>query len=508
MRHVLIAIIALVSGCATETDPESVGTTTQELNKPNIACMQFELENTKYNINLNDNALNPGNSNLYKLDSVPPATIRLIARYFTKSCDLVTKITPPAYTSAPISVSIKTNGTTNVGIPVYSDCPLTASAVAKPALGNKGTLNIHIDLMNGKCSSPSTAKPAVVDTDAGSSTPATDAGTTPDTGAASKSTTPAPAPSAPVAPSSNQDKQNGPSDVFTGQVPSCPNGALCGGSSPVSCCESLYVPGGTFPMGRGIGSDACPAPLLTCWDGESPEHSVTVSGFYLDTFEVTVGRFRQFINQYAAPAVVGGANPRVVNSGWNAEWNTYLPVTNAAFKKAVKCSGTNWTDAVGANENKPMGCVNWYEAFAFCAWDGGRLPTTAEWEFAAAGGDENRLYPWGSAAPSSSLLVYLVPNVSTVGQKPEGRGKWGHYDLAGNVWERMFDVDDRLAYNWPTATLIDPANANWTCPECIRDRQLRGGGYGKLNSGIRSAARATGAASIRQDDFGFRCARN
>lgn len=54
-----------------------------------------------------------------------------------------------------------------------------------------------------------------------------------------------------------------------------------------------------------------------------------------------------------------------------------------------------WTDNPGAQENFPMACVEWPTAYAFCLWDGGRLPTEAEWEFAAAGGDQNRLYPWG-----------------------------------------------------------------------------------------------------------------
>jgi formylglycine-generating enzyme required for sulfatase activity len=68
--------------------------------------------------------------------------------------------------------------------------------------------------------------------------------------------------------------------------------------------------------------------------------------------------------------------------------------------------------AAGANEALPINCVHWYDAFQFCAWDGGWLPTEAEWEMAAAGGAENRRYPWGGALPNASPLCANVRETS------------------------------------------------------------------------------------------------
>src|SRR5262249_34890732 len=60
---------------------------------------------------------------------------------------------------------------------------------------------------------------------------------------------------------------------------------------------------------------------------------------------------------------------------------------------------STWTTAPDANEDLPITCINFYEAYAFCIWDGGFLPSEAEWEYAAAGGDEQRAYPWGAEPP-------------------------------------------------------------------------------------------------------------
>ena len=137
---------------------------------------------------------------------------------------------------------------------------------------------------------------------------------------------------------------------------------------------------------------------------------MTVGGFYLDEFEVTVGRFRRFVDQYdgTVPAEGAGAHPKIPGSGWQTAWNKYYHATREKLVAAIKCDSTyqTWHDSPSGTEQHPMNCVTWYEAFAFCAWDGGRLPTEAEWEKAAAGGDENRLFPWGMAEADITRASY------------------------------------------------------------------------------------------------------
>ena len=140
---------------------------------------------------------------------------------------------------------------------------------------------------------------------------------------------------------------------------------------------------------------------------EQPEHETTVAEFYLDRFEVTVARFREFVAAYDAwqkPILGDGAHPLIPESGWDESW--VLPATAGEFLTALDCSQDfpTWTDSPGPNEDLPINCVSWYEAFAFCIWDGGRLPTEAEWEYVAAGGNENRLHPWGSTPLRTSRL--------------------------------------------------------------------------------------------------------
>ncbi len=292
------------------------------------------------------------------------------------------------------------------------------------------------------------------------------------------------------------------------------------GSGSESCCTSLVVPGGSFMMGRSTvagGSDE----FSSGNDNELPEHSTTVASFALDKYEVTVGRFRQFVEQYTgvAPAVGAGAHPLVSGSGWQAEWGAQLPPSLAVLSSSLQCSGSypTWTPQAGANERKPINCVNWYEAFAFCVWDGGRLPTEAEWESAAAGGADNRLYPWGSTppGPNTTLAVYGcfrggggicsgVSNIAHVGSARAGDGRWGQTDLAGNVFEWVLDAYASDWYSGAGIACSNCANVDWA----IQDRSLRGGDFSYLASALRAASRSQNPASYRTAFYGLRCARS
>ena len=279
--------------------------------------------------------------------------------------------------------------------------------------------------------------------------------------------------------------------------PSCAGlPATCGPAANESCCASRVVPGGTYNRSN----DA--------------SYAATVSDFRLDRFEITVGRFRKFVAGYPGdkPAANAGAHPAHVGSGWDATWT--LPADQAALKAAVSCPAMTppliptWTDVPGANEDLPLNCINWYEAFAFCAWDGGRLPTEAEWNYAAAGGGGNpqRDYPWGNTAPDGSLAVYCQGgsctfNVVRVGSKsPAGDGKWGQADLAGGMYE--WNLDTSAAYVTPCddcATFNIPAGAK---------KVIRGGSwfYGAtlLTSYDRSVS---DLPTYHGDNVGARCAR-
>ncbi|WP_437978867.1 formylglycine-generating enzyme family protein [Sorangium sp. So ce295] len=243
-----------------------------------------------------------------------------------------------------------------------------------------------------------------------------------------------------------------------------------------------------------------------------------MSGFLLDRFEVTVGRFRKFVEAYpeSKPAAGAGAHPLLDGSGWNADWASQLPAGAPELTVAVKCNGTyqTWTDEAGDHEHLPMNCLNWYVAFAFCAWDGGRLATEAEWNYAAAGGGEQRPYPWSDSASDAILdrshAVYdctgdgsasgscAFRDIQPVGSRSSaGDGRWRQADLAGNMWEWVLD--------WYAgyATSCDNC-ANTTS---VSNRALRGGSFDYDASYLLSSARGYGSPSRRYHFAGARCAR-
>ncbi|WP_437839394.1 formylglycine-generating enzyme family protein [Sorangium sp. So ce1153] len=280
--------------------------------------------------------------------------------------------------------------------------------------------------------------------------------------------------------------------------PSCVGLAeTCGPGGNESCCATAEaVSGGTFNRSN---------------DSRYP---ATVSGFLLDRFQVTVGRFRKFVEAYpgSKPAAGAGAHPRIDGSGWDAAWDGNLPEDAAALKAAVKCDPTytTWRDTDEGTEHLPFNCAGWYLAFAFCAWDEGRLATEAEWNYAAAGGDEQRTYPWSKPASSTTIDgTYAVygcgwdgscefSDIQVVGSRsPAGDGRWGQADMAGNIWEWVLD--------W----YADYPNECNNCSNMTTasKRAARGGSWGSGATYLLSYTRNSNVPSVRNYFIGARCAR-
>jgi sulfatase modifying factor 1 len=282
---------------------------------------------------------------------------------------------------------------------------------------------------------------------------------------------------------------------------SCQLGATstCGPSAlNASCCSSETVVGGSFERS---------------YDGTTdypdPNYPATVSSFLLDTYEVTVGRFRNFVNAYANALTEltpgAGKNPNnPTDPGWLSSWNANLqPDAGALASQLLGCSGGTWTSQAMSNENMPIDCVDWYTAFAFCIWDGGRLPTEAEWNYAAAGGSQQREYPWPNSVPAITMAdaVYSPQAIAPVGSKsPMGDGAWGQSDLSGNLEEWVLDS---ASESYPTMICDDCADTNYGTL-----RMARGGSYLEAPDALTASSRDDETAASILYYFGFRCARS
>jgi formylglycine-generating enzyme len=260
----------------------------------------------------------------------------------------------------------------------------------------------------------------------------------------------------------------------------------CGASRTEDCCATALVPGGTFNRSN------------------DPSAPAVVSTFRLDLFEITVGRFRNFVAHYAQDMIPAGAGKNPNNPsdpGWTLDYNTSLPATASALMAGLHGPNETWTDAPGPNESMPIVKITWYDAFAFCAWDGGRLPTEAEWNYAAAGGAEQRTYPWGNNAPGpdTQLAVwgchYPGCSVAPVGHPIAGAARWGHLDMSGNSWEWTRDTS--------TAYLVP-------CNDCVIDvsgqKAVRSGSAGSPLDQLPTTVRLSASPSDRLAT-GARCAR-
>ena len=266
-------------------------------------------------------------------------------------------------------------------------------------------------------------------------------------------------------------------------APTCAAGQVCCGRLAVPCpaeytctgygtCENsarVYIPESPFWMGCNAESDAA------CEADERPYHVVRVPAFAIDRLEVTRAQYGECVSAGACTAPRGQGAP------------TLAP-------------------------NAPVTMIDWYQAKAYCAYRGGRLPSEAEWEKAARGGcelygaacrDKTPIYPWGDAPATCQHAAVgrgCDTRIGAGGTYPRGRSPYGALDMAGSVWEW---VEDCSHDSYEGAPLDGSA---WTQP-CKDDVRIdRGGRNGDRSSTLRASNRSDERANNPIETVGVRCA--
>lgn len=215
----------------------------------------------------------------------------------------------------------------------------------------------------------------------------------------------------------------------------------------------IYIPPSEFVMGN---------------DGfDAPVHAVTLDGYWIQQTNVTN-------RMYAQCVAVGTCTPPTQELGG--------PVYNNP-----------------QYANHPVVGVNWDQAQTYCTWIQGSLPSEAQWEKAARGANGN-LYPWGSGEPACDILNfgYCSGRTSEVDEFKEGASPYGLYDMAGNVYQWIFDWYDQNYYS--NAPALNPMG-----PESGEYRAIRGSSFESEKSQLDPAIRRYGARVYHSRDLGFRC---
>jgi len=245
----------------------------------------------------------------------------------------------------------------------------------------------------------------------------------------------------------------------------------------------VLIPAGEFRMGSNRGDS-----------DEKPVHTVYVDAFYMDKYEVTNAQYAEFLNEMGKHREGG------------LRW---YDTGDAAARIALL--GGRYEVSVGY-ENHPVTEVSWYGAMAYAAWAGKRLPTEAEWEYAARGGLSGSTYPWGNADADATRENFNnnVGDTTAVGKYPPNG--YGLYDMAGNVWEWCLDQYNSSFY--AVSAVRNPLSGaqrlGWLLDNYIGVkslRVLRGGSWINLVSHLRSGRRGNMNPSYTVSDNGFRCVR-
>lgn len=284
----------------------------------------------------------------------------------------------------------------------------------------------------------------------------------------------------------------------------------------VSYDDMVYIPGGSFLMGTNQ-KEGFPA------DGEGPIRKVKVDPFYMDAHTVTNAQFKAFIADT-------GYITEAEQYGWSFVFYHFIS-PQTAEKVKQKVQGTPWWWVVeGAVWNHPAGPdstiegrmddpvvhVSWNDAQAYCDWADKRLPTEAEWEFAARGGLEQKTYPWGDELTPNGLHqcniwqgTFPETNnkedgyIGTAPAKSFPANGFGLYNMSGNVWEWCSDWFSKNIHR-------RGGRDNPKGPETGEARVMRGGSYLCHHSycnRYRVAARTSNTPDSSTGNIGFRCVR-
>jgi len=265
------------------------------------------------------------------------------------------------------------------------------------------------------------------------------------------------------------------------------------GDSTNRADSMAFVRGGTIQ----VGIDPAEIPRLQkifgvdhpqLFQDEVPKHQVTVGDFYLDKYLVTNGQFKSFTdaNPEWRP---GHLSPDLDNGNYLRHWSK--------------------SDALSTKADHPVVNVNWYAAVAYCRWAGKRLPSEAEWEYAARGG-LNTLFPWGDEPVDKTRADSAASELgatSPVGTYPANR--LGLFDMAGNVWEFLNDEWRPYAAT-PQRNPI--AGEGWARGETayleVKTRRvIRGGSFGGAPVNLWVEYRDSHPPNGSQEFVGFRCAK-
>lgn len=278
--------------------------------------------------------------------------------------------------------------------------------------------------------------------------------------------------------------------------------------------DDIAVPGGTFEMGDHFAEGYAA-------DGERPVHNVELSPFRIDVTTVTVAQFQSFVE----------------STGYVTDAERFG--SSAVFHRYVRCEPGDvlgasplvpwWLEVAGADWRHPYGRhsdiedlsdhpavhVSWFDAQAYCTWAGRRLPTEAQWEYAARGGLSGARFPWGDQLrPGNAWQCNIwqgefpIRNTNqdgwstTAPVRTYARNGFGLYQMSGNVWEWCADW-------FAVDTYQRPAPPNPSGPTDGDRRVLRGGSYLCHDSychRYRVSARSANTSESTSGNCGFRTA--